>query len=135
MVFSRFDLTITNPNGTSGCNRSRSSKVTKVKDDNDYSPHREPFQYYPSTANPTHIRPSSVEAIGKDGDETHHQYDMHDFIDAVNAGNMPAISFLKPPTIQSGTPQNPIRWTSRSSWSTRSTSSNSQSFGIRRRSL
>jgi phospholipase C len=73
-----------------------------VKDDNDYSPHREPFQYYPSTANPTHIRPSSVEAIGKDGDETHHQYDMHDFIDAVNAGNMPAVSFLKPPTIQSG---------------------------------
>jgi phospholipase C len=97
-----FDLTITNPNGTSGCDRSSSSKVTKVKDDNDYSPHREPFQYYPSTANPLHIRPASVEAIGKDGDETHHQYDLHDFVDAVNAGNMPAVSFLKPQTIQSG---------------------------------
>ncbi len=97
-----FDLTITNPNGTSGCDRSSSSTVTGVMDDNDYSPHREPFQYYPSTANPTHIRPKSVAAIGKDGDKTNHQYDLHDFVDAVNAGNMPAVSFLKPRTIQSG---------------------------------
>jgi phospholipase C len=97
-----FDLTITNPNGTSGCDRSSSSTVTGVMDDNDYSPHREPFQYYPSTANPTHIRPASVAVIGKDGDKTNHQYDLHDFVDAVNAGNMPAVSFLKPRTIQSG---------------------------------
>ncbi len=97
-----FDLTITNPNGTSGCDRSSSSTVTGVMDDNDYSPHREPFQYYPSTANPTHVRPASVAAVGKDGDTTHHQYDLHDFVDAVNAGNMPAVSFLKPRTIQSG---------------------------------
>ena len=97
-----FDLTITNPNGTSGCDRSSSSTVTGVMDDNDYSPHREPFQYYPSTANPTHIRPASVAAVGKDGDKTNHQYDLHDFVDAVNAGNMPAVSFLKPRTIQSG---------------------------------
>jgi hypothetical protein len=69
---------------------------------NDYSPHREPFQYYPSTANPTHIRPASVTAIGKDGDKTNHQYDLHDFVDAVKAGNMPTVSFLKPRTIQSG---------------------------------
>jgi phospholipase C len=97
-----FDLTITNPNGTSGCDRSTSSTVTGVMDDNDYSPHREPFQYYPSTANPTHIRPASVAAVGKDGDKTNHQYDLHDFVDAINAGNMPAVSFLKPRTIQSG---------------------------------
>jgi phospholipase C len=97
-----FNLTLTNPNGTTGCNRSHSSKVTGVIDDNDYSPHREPFQYYPSTANPTHIRPKTLAAIGRDGDETHHQYDLQDFINAVNAGNMPAVSFLKPPTIQSG---------------------------------
>jgi phospholipase C len=97
-----FDLTITNPNGSSGCNRSKTSQITHVSDDNDYSPHREPFQYYPSTSNPTHIRPASVEMVGKDGDETHHQYDLHDFVDAVRAGNMPAVSFLKPPTIQSG---------------------------------
>jgi phospholipase C len=97
-----FDLTLTNANGTSGCDRSSSSSVTGVMDDNDYSPHREPFQYYPSTANPTHIRPASVAAIGKDGDKTNHQYDLHDFVDAVDAGNMPAVSFLKPRTIQSG---------------------------------
>jgi phospholipase C len=97
-----FDLTITNPNGTSGCDRSTSSTVTGVQDDNDYSPHREPFQYYPSTSNPTHIRPASVAVVGKDGDKTNHQYDLHDFTDAVNAGNMPAVSFLKPKTIQSG---------------------------------
>jgi phospholipase C len=76
--------------------------VTGVKDDNDYSPHREPFQYYPSTANPKHLRPSSTEAIGKSVDKTNHQYDLNDFVHAVNQGNMPAVSFLKPPTIQSG---------------------------------
>jgi phospholipase C len=97
-----FDLTITNPNGSSGCGRSTSSTVTGVQDDNDYSPHREPFQYYPSTANPTHVRPASLAFIGKDGDKTNHQYDLHDFGDMVNAGYMPAVSFLKPRTIQSG---------------------------------
>ena len=31
-----------------------------------------------------------------------HQYDMHDFFDAVNAGNFPAVSFLKAPGYQDG---------------------------------
>ena len=30
----------------------------------DYIPHHEPFQYYPSTANPHHLRPGSVDMIG-----------------------------------------------------------------------
>ena len=30
----------------------------------DYIPHHQPFQYYASTANPKHVRPSSVAAIG-----------------------------------------------------------------------
>ena len=97
-----FNLKDTNANGTTGCDRSSSSAVTGVTDDNDYSPHREPFQYYPSTANPRHLRPSSTAAIGKSVDKTNHQYDLNDFIHAVNQGNMPAVSFLKPPTIQSG---------------------------------
>ena len=74
----------------------------RVKDDNDYSPHREPFQYYPSTANPKHIRPASLAVIGQDGDKANHQYDLHDWAQALQAGNLPAVSFLKPKTIQSG---------------------------------
>jgi hypothetical protein len=33
----------------------------------DYVPHHAPFQYYPSTANPNHVGPSAVEAIGRTG--------------------------------------------------------------------
>src|SRR5207248_9888273 len=41
----------------------------------DYSPHHEPFQYYQSTANPKHVAPSSVQAIGQT-DRANHQYDI-----------------------------------------------------------
>ncbi|HXE12674.1 MAG TPA: alkaline phosphatase family protein [Bryobacteraceae bacterium] len=96
-----FDLTITNPNGTTGCQRSSKSPISgKVV--KDYLPHHEPFQYYPSTANPKHVRPTSVKTIGHDGDAANHQYDVHDFYDAVKAGNFPAVSFLKPPAFQDG---------------------------------
>ena len=96
-----FDLTETNANGTTGCARTSTSAITKtVKAD--YIPHHEPFQYYATTANPTHARPSSVAMIGKSGDAANHQYDTHDFFDAVNAGNMPAVSFLKAPGYQDG---------------------------------
>ncbi len=95
-----FDLTITNENGTTGCSRSTTSIVTNTKKA-DYIPHHEPFQYYASTANPTHARPSSVMAIGTNSDTAaNHQYDIHDFFDAVNAGNFPAVSFLKAPGFQ-----------------------------------
>ncbi len=89
-----FDLTITNPNKTNGCNRSTTSLVTGVNE-TDYIPHHEPFQYYTSTANPNHTRPTSVSAIGHEGDGTNHQYDLDDFYAAVKAGNFPAVSFLK----------------------------------------
>jgi phospholipase C len=62
----------------------------------DYIPHHEPFQYYASTANPKHLRPSSTRMIGHD-DAANHQYDINDFYSAVRAGNMPAVSFLKAP--------------------------------------
>jgi phospholipase C len=68
----------------------------------DYIPHHEPFQYYKSTSNPHHLPPRSVAAIGHDGDQANHQYDMQDFWAAVNAGNMPAVSFLKAPGYQDG---------------------------------
>ncbi len=95
-----FDLTVTNANGTTGCSRSTTSTVTNTKKA-DYIPHHEPFQYYKSTANPTHARPSSVASVGYT-DVANHQYDVHDFYDAVNAGNFPAVSFLKAPGFQDG---------------------------------
>jgi phospholipase C len=67
----------------------------------DYSPHHEPFQYYESTANPKHLPPSSVRAIGTT-DRANHQYDITDFNKAVDAGNVPAVSFLKAPEYQDG---------------------------------
>jgi phospholipase C len=67
----------------------------------DYSPHHEPFQYYKSTANPKHLPPSSVRAIGAT-DQANHQYDISDFNAAVSANNIPAVSFLKAPEYQDG---------------------------------
>jgi phospholipase C len=60
----------------------------------DYSAHHEPFQYYASTANPHHLPPSSVAAIGTT-DQANHQYDLADFDDVVAAGDLPQVSFLK----------------------------------------
>jgi phospholipase C len=95
-----FDLTVKNGNRTTNCNRSSKSPVTG-KTIPDYIPHHEPFQYYRSTANPTHARPTSIRSIGH-GDAANHQYDVHDFFDAVKANNFPAISFLKAPAYQDG---------------------------------
>jgi phospholipase C len=97
-----FDLTVTNANGTTGCARTTTSAVTGTTKA-DYIPHHEPFQYYKSTANPTHARPTSKAAIGTAADKTgNHQYDMHDFYDAILAGNYPAVNFLKAPGFQDG---------------------------------
>ncbi|HEY3712271.1 MAG TPA: alkaline phosphatase family protein [Amycolatopsis sp.] len=67
----------------------------------DYSPHHEPFQYYASTANPHHLPPTSVQAIGQT-DRANHQYDVSDFNDSLKAGSMPAVSFLKASEYQDG---------------------------------
>jgi phospholipase C len=96
-----FDLTIVNPDNSTGCKRSHTSNVTGAKKA-DYIPHHQPFQYYTSTANFQHTRPTSVQMIGHQGDAGNHQYDTHDFFDAVTAGNFPAVSFLKAPGYQDG---------------------------------
>ena len=97
-----FDTTVTNPNGSTGCRRSHTSAVTG-RGPNDYLPHHQPFQYYATTANPTHVRPASVGVIGKAADKgANHQYDTHDFADALAAGNFPEVSFLKAPAFQDG---------------------------------
>ena len=105
-----FDLTITNPNGTFGCNRLTNATVANFSENStDYIPHHVWFQYYPSTANYTHARPSSVTAIGSsvevDGttpEPANHNYDTNDFFAALNAGNLPAVVFLKAPAYQDG---------------------------------
>ena len=69
----------------------------------DYVPHHNPFQYYPSTANPMHARPESTRMIGR-SDQANHLYDLEDFCDAADAGNLPAVSFLKAANYQDGHP-------------------------------
>ncbi len=93
-----FDLTKKNPDGSTGCSRSHTSVITNTKKV-DYIPHHQPFQYYTSTANPKHLRPSSPWSIGQT-DQANHQYDSDDFFTAVEAGNFPAVSYLKAPGYQ-----------------------------------
>jgi phospholipase C len=93
-----FNLSLTNSNGTTGCKRSTTSAITGVTKA-DYIQHHEPFQYYLSTANLTHARPTSVATIGYT-DPANHQYDVNDFYAALQAGNLPSVSFLKAPGFQ-----------------------------------
>jgi len=103
-----FNLGTHNPNGTTGCHRSTQSVVIG-KAITEYIPHHNWFQYYASTANPKHLRPSSLAAVGyslehdgKTADPANHQYGLNDFYDAVKAGNFPSVSFVKLPAFQDG---------------------------------
>ncbi|WLA67342.1 phospholipase C [Bradyrhizobium diazoefficiens] len=102
-----FDLTLKNANGTTGCARSTFSSTVNGTTA-DYFPHHAWFQYYKSTANPTHARPSSVHAIGHTHDfngkvdPANHNYDLEDFYAAVKAGHFPAVSYIKMPAFQDG---------------------------------
>jgi phospholipase C len=103
-----FDLTRTNINGTTGCQRSTYSSVISGTT-GDYIPHHASFQYYVSTSNPTHARPSSLQAVGhtlepngETVDPANHNYDLQDFYAAVLAGNYPAVSYIKSIAVQDG---------------------------------
>jgi phospholipase C len=103
-----FNLDTKNGNRTTGCKRSTHSLVVGA-DIVDYIPHHNWFQYYASTANPKHLRPSSLEAIGysleHDGttpDPANHEYGLRDFYDAVKAGNFPSVSYVKMAAYQDG---------------------------------
>jgi len=109
-----FDTSASNANGTTGCKRSVVSPNTG-RTVTDYIPHHAWFQYYASTLNPQHTRPSSVAMIGHSeptldaaGSATpvHHQYDYNDFMAAVKAGNYPSVSYIKAPAYQDGHPGN-----------------------------
>jgi len=88
-----FDLTVVNSNGSTACKRNTTSPITAVNKA-DYVPHHQPFQYYASTANPSHTRRSSISNIGMT-DAANHQYDINDFYTALGMDNLPAVSFLK----------------------------------------
>jgi phospholipase C len=93
---------------------------TNYGNKDDYIPHHEPFQYYASTANPHHLPPASLSAIGTDTqtfkngvpqfNTANHQYDTSDFDSLVGAiahgyispDHLPAVSFLKAPGYQDG---------------------------------
>ena len=69
----------------------------------DYSEHHNPFEYYESTANPTHLSPASVAQVGTSvPDGVNHEYDLTWFNNAVAAGDMPAVSYLKAPEYEDG---------------------------------
>jgi phospholipase C len=74
-----------------------------------YVMHHEPFEYYKSTANLEHVSPGSVGEVGLSDpagtpfkDRVNHQYDLKWFKEAIEAGNMPQVSFLKPPAAENG---------------------------------
>jgi phospholipase C len=89
----------------------------------DYIQHHEPFQYYATTANPHHILPTSLSAIGTDTqtfsggsygvgtpefNTANHQYDVSEFNQLVSAiaqnqlpaSDLPAVSYLKAPAYE-----------------------------------
>ena len=75
----------------------------------DYSPHHEPFQYFPTTLNQHHLSPSSPQQIGQDdpagtpgSQRVNHQYGLADFYTALQDHNLPAVSFLKASEYQDG---------------------------------
>jgi phospholipase C len=94
-----FNLANTGSNGKKGCAAGHSSVTGAFPAKVDYIPHHEPFQFYASTANPTHARPTA--AIGTT-DAANHQYDSQDFFDALAKGTLPNVVFLKAPGYQDG---------------------------------
>jgi phospholipase C len=107
----RFNLQITNANGTTGCKRSTTSATLAIGSPStpaDYIPHHAPFQYYASTRNLNHTRPTVPPALYGTSQDTsaNHQYDMNDWFDALDAGNLPAVSYLKASAFQDAHPGN-----------------------------
>jgi phospholipase C len=99
-----FDLTIKNPDGSTGCGRQSPATPANGGPVTDYIPHHAWFQYWASTANLNHTRPSVPPSeYGTSADTgANHEYDIHDFFDALNAGNLPAVSFIKAPANMDG---------------------------------
>src|SRR6185436_9918335 len=94
-----FAPTSRNPDGSAVCG-SFHTAITGISTF-DYIPNHQPFQKYASTSNPNHLPPTSVAMIGH-SDQANHQYDLTHFLEAVGAGNLPAVSFLEAASYQTG---------------------------------
>ncbi|MBV8570814.1 MAG: alkaline phosphatase family protein [Acidobacteriaceae bacterium] len=68
----------------------------------DYIPHHAWFQYWASTQNPNHVRPSSPLKIGTSEDGANHEYDLAEFWTAVKLHRIPAVSYIKAAAYQDG---------------------------------
>jgi phospholipase C len=98
-------------NGPVGCVRESNSSILTaagVSPSKDYVPHHAGFQYYASTRNPNHTRPTVKPNLYGTSRDTgaNHQYDTHDFFDALSVGNLPSVTFLKAPKFQNAHPGN-----------------------------
>jgi phospholipase C len=69
-----------------------------------YNPHYMPFQYYASTANPQHLAPLTISAVGTSDGVANHQYDLNVFNQALAAGNLPAVTLIKATQSETGHP-------------------------------
>ncbi|HET6654816.1 MAG TPA: alkaline phosphatase family protein [Gammaproteobacteria bacterium] len=94
-----FRPTVRKPDGTAVCGSKHKNAAGEFVPD--YLPHHEPFQYFKSTANPHHRPPASVAEIGHDG-PANHQYGLADFWNALEHGELPAVSYLKARAYQDG---------------------------------
>jgi phospholipase C len=94
-----FAPTGTNSAGYAVCGSTHTDLAGKTVQD--YTPDLDPFQFYQSTANPKHLAPTSEAAIGTT-DRANHQYDLSDFFETLQDGNMPAVSYLAAPAYENG---------------------------------
>jgi phospholipase C len=83
-----------------------STQCSNTPSGNSYNSHYSPFQYYETTSNQHHLSPSSPTVIGTSSDQANHNYSLVDFQNALNAGNLPAVTFLKAPSTETGHPAN-----------------------------
>jgi phospholipase C len=102
-----FRPTSVSSTGTATCGASHLNLAGNVV--KDYNAHHAAFQYFPTTANPHHVSPSSPGQIGQNdpsgtpsGQAVNHQYDQSDFYTALQANNLPAVTFLKGAQYQDG---------------------------------
>jgi phospholipase C len=97
-----FTPTARGADGIAEC-RASHANIGAAKSYSDYVSYHEPFQYYASTANPHHLPPASLSAVGH-SDQANHQYDLSYFTAALDEDNLPAVSFIKPSAYEDGHP-------------------------------